>query len=107
MSEFVSGAEADMEDLFEAGFYCGLVAGAFASDFPKGLKVGDLKSKAPRITARVEEHFKEKGIAGGRLNHYRPSAYFLREQGSQLDKLNDATLERASKMFARVNECIE
>lgn len=107
VSEFVSGAEADIEDLFEDGFYCGLVAGAYTSDFPKGLKVGDLKSKAPRITARVEDHFKEKGIAGGRLNHYRPSAYFLREQGSQLPRLNGATLDRASNMFSRVNECIE
>ncbi|WP_328321809.1 AAA family ATPase [Kribbella sp. NBC_00382] len=107
VSEFVSGSEADLEDLFDPSFYCKLVTGAYAGDLPKaGLKVGSLSSQAPRITARVEHYFKANSVAGGRLNHYRPSAYFLSEQSKLLPGLSSGTLDRASELFKRVNACL-
>lgn len=107
VSQFVPGSEADMEDLFDPSFYCKLVSGAYPADLPKGgIKVGDLSSKAPRITARVEQHFKDNGIGSGHLNHYRPSAYFLSEQVKLLPTLSTGTLDRAAEMFKRVNACL-
>lgn len=107
VSEFVSGSEADIEDLFDPSFYCKLVTGAYSADLPKGgIKVGDLSSQAPRITVRVEQYFKDNNIANGRLNHYRPSAYFLTEQTKVLSDLSSATLDRAAEMFKRVNACL-
>lgn len=64
VSEFVSASEADIEDVFEPSFYCKLVSGAYQDDLPKGgIKISVLTPKAPRITFRVEEHFKENSIA--------------------------------------------
>lgn len=108
VSEFTSGAEADLEDLLDASFYRKLVTGAYAADLPKGgLKVGDVSSQAPRITARVEQYFKDNGIASGRLNHYKPSAYLLTEQVKLLPQLSTGTLDRAAEMFKRVNACLK
>ena len=96
-----------MEDLLDPSFYCKLVTGAYSVDLPKGgLKVGDLSSQAPRITARVEQYFKDNDVANGRLNHYRPSAYFLSEQVRLLPGLSRGTLDRATEMFKRVNACL-
>lgn len=106
VNEFTSGSEADLEDLFDASFYCKLASGAYAADMPKGLKVGDLTSKAPRVTARVEQHFKDNSIGNGRLNHYKPSAYFLSNQATLLPSLSKGTLDRAAEMFERVNACL-
>lgn len=107
VSEFVSGSEADLEDLFDPSFYCDLVSRAYADDLPKGgIKVSELASRAPRVTARVEQYFKDNGIANGRLNHYKPSAYFLTEQVKLLPTLSNGTLDRATEMFKRINACL-
>jgi hypothetical protein len=107
VSEFVSGTEADLEDLFDPSFYCTLVSGAYVADLAKGgIKPSHLASQAPRITARVEQYFKDNSIANGRLNHYKPSAYFLTEQVALLPTLSSGTLDRAAEMFKRVNACL-
>lgn len=99
ISEITSQPDSDVEDLFDPGFYLSLVNGAYGLS----IKVKDLTSPGGRVTARVEQHFRENNIAGGRLNHYKPSAYLLREQASLLPKLTAATLDRASQMFDRIN----
>ena len=107
VSEFVSGSEADLEDLLDPLFYCKLVSGAYAGDLPEGgMKVSDLTSQAPRITARLEQHFKDNNIANGRLDHYKPAAHFLTEQAQLLPTLSTGTLARAAEMFERVNACL-
>lgn len=106
VSEFVSGSEADIEDLFAPAFYCKLVAAAYAVDLPNGLKVADLSSKAPRITARVEAYFKANDVAGKRLNHYKPAAHLLSEQASLVPAIGSETLDRAAELFARANSCL-
>lgn len=91
----------------DPSFYCNLVSRAYADGLPKGgIKVSDLASQAPRITARVEQYFKDNSIANGRLNHYKPSAYFLTEQVKHLPTLSSGTLDRATEMFKRVNDCL-
>lgn len=103
ISEVTGTAEADIEDLLASDFYLNLVNAAYASDLPKAIKAGDLKSKAPRVTARIEQHFREKNIANGKLNHYRPAAHLLREQVALLPKIDKDTLKRAEALFIRLN----
>jgi predicted ATPase len=103
VSEAAGQADADTEDLFTDSFYLDLINGAYKSR----IKVGDLSAKGGRIVARVEKHFMEHNIAGGTLNHYKPSAYFLREQVSLLPRLSDTTLDKASALFDRINALID
>jgi hypothetical protein len=106
ISDFADRKEADIEDLFDAAFYCAIVSGAYAKDLPGTLKPSDLKTRHPRITIRVDQYFKNNEIAGGALGRYQPAAYFLREQHAILPTLNTATLKRATKMFERINSCL-
>jgi hypothetical protein len=107
VSDFVTGKEADIEDVFDPAFYCELVSGAYPGALPKGIKPGDLKSKHPRIMTRLEQHFKDNDIAGGNFSHLRPSTYFLREQVALLPKVDRATLGRFDAIFRRVNDSLE
>lgn len=107
LSEFTSTDEADIEDLLDPAFYLSLVNAAYSSDLPKPIKVGDLKSKAPRITARIEQHFRDNGIANGKLNHYRPAAHLLREQVALIHKINQGTLQRYDTLFKRLNNLLD
>jgi hypothetical protein len=107
ISDFTTGKEADLEDLLDSATYCAIVSGAYGQDLPtEGLRPADLKSRVPRITARTEQYFKDNGIARGRLDRFHLASYFLREQQTLLPKLAPATLERAAKMFERVNSCL-
>jgi hypothetical protein len=103
ISQITGQPDADIEDLFTPSYYLELVNGAYGTK----IKVGDLRAKDGRIVSRVEQHFKENGFAGGCLNHYKPSAYFLREQVKMLPKLNESTLQTASDLFDRVNALLD
>ncbi|HVB43056.1 MAG TPA: AAA family ATPase [Streptosporangiaceae bacterium] len=107
VSDFTTSKEADIEDLFDPAFYCAMISGLYARDLPAGtLKPADLKSRLPRITARVDQYLKDHDVACGMVNRYQLSAYFLREQQTLLPALNTATLKRAAKLFERINSCL-
>lgn len=107
ISEFTTGDEADTEDLISPGFYLELINAAYSDELPGVLKVSDLKSKSPRITARIEQHFREHNIANGKLNHYRPAAHLLREQVALVPKIDGSTLRRADTLFKRLNGLLD
>jgi AAA domain, putative AbiEii toxin, Type IV TA system/AAA ATPase domain len=100
----VTGAdEADVEDLFEPGFYLALVNDAYAGAMSGvKLKVSDLPEDS-RLVRRVERAFLAKGINNGRLNHFSPASALLRGQGKAGGKLDAGTLDRAEKLFRRIN----
>lgn len=107
LSDFAPGKEADIEDLLDHATYCAILSGAYASALPRGeIKPADLRSRLPRVTAKAEVFFRDNDIARGRLDRYRVAAYFLREQAELLPKLSASTLDRAAKMFERVNNCL-
>jgi hypothetical protein len=85
----------------------GFAPEAAASPSPGGALPQPRAPQAPRITARVSQYFKDNGIANGRLNHNRPSAYFLAEQVRLLPQLSTGTLDRATEVFKRVNACLK
>lgn len=106
LSEVTGSKEADIEDLLTSAFYIALVNAAYKPDLPKAIKAGDLTSQAPRITARVEQYFRDNNIANGKLNHYRPAAHLLREQTSLVPKIDKDTLQRAEALFKRLNSLL-
>ncbi len=106
ISEVTSAKEADIEDLFDPGFYLELVNGAYQAELPRPLTLADLPKGNPRIVRRLEQHFADNDIASGEFSHYLPAAYFLGEQATLLPRLDSATLERAEKLFRRVNELL-
>jgi hypothetical protein len=106
ISDFAGGKEADIEDLLDAAFYCTIVSGAYGKELPGGmLKPADLKSRLPRITARVSQYFTDHHIGSGAPDRYQLATYFLREQQTFLPELSTTTLKRAAKMFERINRC--
>jgi predicted ATP-dependent endonuclease of OLD family len=104
ISEVTSANDADIEDLFDPGFYLELVNGAYQDKLARPLTLADLPQGNPRIVRRLEQQFRDNDIAGGEFSHYLPAAYFLQEQAALLPRLDLATLERAEKLFRRVNE---
>lgn len=95
LTEFTSSREADIEDLFDAGFYLGLLKHCQVAD----IKVKDLPP-GPRIVWQIEKQL------GKEYSHYKPAAYFQRNQGSLLPKLSDSTLERFENLFKRINKAL-
>jgi hypothetical protein len=106
ISEVTGTKEADIEDVFDPGFYMELVNGAYQAELPQLLTPADLPQGGPRIVRRLEQYFRDSNIASGRFNHYLPAAYFLREQATLLPRLDNATLERVEELFRRVNELL-
>jgi hypothetical protein len=107
ISDVVGNADADIEDLFEMGFYLDLVNGAYSSELPAPIKVGDITSGNPRAVVRVEEYFETNNVGGtGRFNHYRPAAVLLGDQAKLLGKLNAASLDRAEALVKKINPLI-
>jgi energy-coupling factor transporter ATP-binding protein EcfA2 len=103
ISEFTGGGDADIEDLFDRDFYLELVNRAYASELSQPITPADLTPGDPRVVRTVEAYFKQHGIDGGRFNHYRPAAVLLREQATLLPMIADATINRADRLFTRLN----
>lgn len=103
IGEIVGRSEADIEDLFDPGFYLQLVNGAYAKQLGRKLTLKDLPA-GPRITKRIELYFAQNGL--GRLSHYKPSAYFQREEATLLSRLSEGTIERAVELFRRINKTL-
>jgi predicted ATPase len=106
ISEFTSTKDADTEDLFEPAFYLDLVNRAFAAQLPSQITPADLNANDHRIIRQVEAHFRQHGITNGRFNHYKPAALLIREQATLVPNLTVATLERAERLFIRLNSLI-
>jgi len=103
ISEFTGAADGDVEDLFGREFYLKLVNQAYASDLPAGITLADLNRDDPRVVRAVEAYFRQHNIADGKFNHYRPAAVLLREQAALLPQIGPDTLERAGRLFTRLN----
>ena len=100
---FVSGNEADVEDMFDIGFYLGLVNGEFGSS----IRESDLKEMHPRITFRIESHLQLAPFPhNAEYNHYRPARYFQENVSTLESKLSEPSLDRWRGMFKCLNSLL-
>ncbi len=99
-ADFVSGNEADIEDMFNPEFYLELVNGAFGSS----VVLADLPKKHPRILRRLEEYLEKNPLPNNaNFNHYRSARYFTVNIGSLADKLSEPELARFEQAFIALN----
>lgn len=105
ISEFADTTDADIEDLFERDFYLELVNRAYSTELSgTPLTPVDMNDKDPRVVRQVEAIFKKRKL--GRFNHYKPAAVLLREQRELAPKISQATLDRAERLFERLNSLL-
>ena len=101
-ADFVDAKEADIEDVIGTAFYLKLVNAEYAAVIGKPIAGKDLKSKHPRITVRLEEHFSEHPLSSGMaFNHYRPARYLAEKVGDLM--VPPAVLDRFEQVFRAVN----
>jgi len=99
--------DADIEDLFETNFYLDLVNRAYLNELAPPLAAAALNADDPRIVRQVETYFRQNRIAGGKLNHYKPAVTLLREQATLVPNIGPATLERAERLFLKINKLLK
>lgn len=98
--------DADVEDLFEPGFFVELVNDAYQGLLAgKKLTVKELPADS-RLIRRVERTFEARGLNRGRINHFSPAAALSRNQGKLVPKLPDKTLDRAERLFSEINSLL-
>lgn len=95
LANVVEAREADIEDLFEDGWYVKLVKQSGAANIAKSnLGAGQ------RIIARIEKE-------AGKYDHYEPARHLLEHQGDLLPDLDDETLGRFEKLFTELNQLLD
>ena len=99
-ADYVGKSEADIEDMFEPGFYLELVNRAFGSS----VALADLPKNSPRILRRLEHHLKGKPLPKkANFNHYAPARYFASNIGSVAGGLSEQELDRFEQAFKTIN----
>lgn len=100
-ADFTGTAEADIEDMFEPGFYLDLVNKEYNQAPAAEITLTDLRIQAPRILVRLSEALKSKPLCGGTFSHFRPARYFA-EKAAMLT-VPSATLDRFEQAFKAIN----
>ena len=98
--------DADIEDLFDPGFYLQLVNASYAGELPNELTLKTISDSNPRIVQRIAAYFESDGIAGGHFDPYRPAAYLLEHHDELRDGFDEATVGRAASLFERINSLL-
>ena len=99
-SAFISGNEADIEDMFDPNFYMKLVNDTFGST----IALADLPGRHPRIIRRLEQYLTENPLPrNAQFNHYRPARYFNENVNVLVEDLDDSIFDRFRQMFSALN----
>ena len=102
-TDFTGGTEADIEDMFAAEFYLGLMNG----EFGVSVSVTDLPEDRPRILQRIEEYLKKNPLPNSMtFNHYRPARFFSENIGSLQEELSNETVDRFQRAFDALNQLL-
>ena len=101
-ADYAGKVEADVEDMFDPGFYLKLVNGAYESS----LAVENLPGGPPRILKRIDQFLTNNPNqlpGGARFNHYRPAHYFSSNIVTLESKLTEPQLDRWKRAFDDLN----
>lgn len=101
--DYVQGNEADVEDMFDAKFYLGLVNDTFGTS----IRMEDLETSRPRIAGRIDEYFRQNPRDdGSTFNHYRPATHLVERTESFSEAIDEETLDRFERLFRTLNEIV-
>lgn len=107
-ADFTGTAEADIEDMFDLGFYLKLVNGEYAKELSKKPKESDVKKGHPRLLVRLEQFFKAHPLTGpAEFGHFRPARYFTEHIATLKKGISAATLDRFEATFKKVNALLK
>jgi hypothetical protein len=91
LTDITGTSEADIEDLFEPGWYLKLLKASKVGVVAKNRLTGG------RIVKQVE------AVLGGRFDHYQPASYLMRSATTLRNEVDDATIDRFAQLFTRIN----
>lgn len=99
-ADFISADEADVEDMFNPGFYLKLVNGEFGSS----VAVGSLPEGSPRVLVRLGQHLEKNPLPrAATFNHFRPARYFAENLATLEPELTEPQLDRFREAFSTLN----
>ncbi len=99
--------EADVEDLFDRGFYVDLVNMEFAEQLTKPIKVAALNRNEPRTLRAIELYLETNALKSGVFGHYRPARYFSEHVGELWGTMSDVTKDRFETIFRTLNALLK
>ncbi len=106
-ADFTDATEADIEDMFGVDFYLRLLNAEFGTALAKPIAESQLRSKAPRVLAKLEAYFTEHPLKGQHVfNHYRPARYFAEKSGELSSTIPSDVLDRFEAAFAALNRLL-
>lgn len=91
LTDITGTNEADIEDLFDQQWYLKLLKVSGVGTVNKAKLTGG------RIVKQVE------AALGERYDHFQPASHLMRSPGTLLDDIDDATQQRFSELFRRLN----
>eukprot|EP00825_Cyclidium_porcatum_P009227 TRINITY_DN14667_c0_g1_i1.p1 TRINITY_DN14667_c0_g1~~TRINITY_DN14667_c0_g1_i1.p1 ORF type:complete len:621 (+),score=47.03 TRINITY_DN14667_c0_g1_i1:601-2463(+) len=107
-SDYLSGKDADIEDIFDNEFYINLVNSEYKQDLAKPITTKFLNTKIPRIILQLEDYFKSNPLKNNiTYNHYRPSRYFNENLGKLQGALSEESLSRFESIFKDLNTLLQ
>jgi hypothetical protein len=102
-ADFTDGDEADVEDMFNEGFYLKLVN----KEYGINISVSDLRKGKGRVVKKVEEYLEKHPLPNElKFNHYRPAKYFASKISELKKDLSDSQLDRFRQAFGSLNDLI-
>lgn len=102
-ADFTDGDEADIEDMFNDGFYLKLINGEYGSN----ITVSDLEKTQERVLCRIEKYLATNPLPkGAKFSHYRPARYFVENIGILKKELSETQLDRFRNSFAALNKLL-
>jgi len=105
-ADFTGTAEADVEDMFERGFYIDLVNAEYGKQLVSNITIGKLNAKQPRIVKALETHFAATPLKSGEFSHFRPARYFTENLQVLTPKLTNKTKDRFEAAFTKLNNLL-
>jgi len=106
-AEFTGTDEADIEDMFDVGFFLKMINEEFKSDLQKPIAIADLNNKIPRINVRLEEYFKANPMKNkARYNHFRIARYFFENIATLEKQISAQVLDRFENAFKKLNALV-
>lgn len=92
LTEITSTTEADIEDLFDVGWYLKLLGAAKVGRYAKSKLNG-----GGRVVKQIE------AVHGGRFDHFQPANHLMRSPGKLLDQVDEGTRIRFQTLFIKLN----
>ena len=99
-ADFTPGDEADIEDMFDTGFYLNLINAEYGSSIAET----DLSGKPVRVLLQIDEYLDGNPLPkGAKFNHYRPARHFSENISGLTVDISDESLDRFRRAFAALN----